>query len=91
MSLDYWLYNHYNDNKLKNNKGGFMYEQVLENIKYYFNKTDKSIDELSEITSLSKIYLKSLLNGTRKNPSLDTIDKLATAFNVDIMELIGIK
>lgn len=68
-----------------------MYEKILENIKYYFNKTDKSIEELSEITSLSSIYLKSLLKGTRKNPSLDTIDKLATAFNVDIMDLIGIK
>lgn len=68
-----------------------MYEKVLENIKYYFNKTGKSIEELSEITGLSSIYLKSLLNGTRKNPSLDTIDKLATAFNVDILVLIGIK
>ena len=68
-----------------------MYEKVLENIKYYFNKTDKSIEALSEITSLSSIYLKSLLKGTRKNPSLDTIDKLAIAFNVDIMDLIGIK
>lgn len=68
-----------------------MYEKVLENIKYYIGKTGISIEELSKKTNLSSIYLKSLVKGTRKNPSLDTIDKLATAFNVDIMDLIGIK
>lgn len=68
-----------------------MYEKILENIRYYIEKTEISIDELSERTNLSSIYLNSLVKGNRKNPSLDTIDKLATAFNVDIMELIGIK
>ena len=33
--------------------------------------------------------LKSLVKGTRKNPSLDTIYKIATAFNIDMMDLIG--
>ena len=68
-----------------------MYEKVLENIRDYIEKTGISIEELSEKTNLSSIYLKSLVKGTRKNPSLDTIYKLATAFNVDIMDLIGIK
>lgn len=68
-----------------------MYEKVLENIKYYIEKTGLSIDQLSERTNLSSIYLKSLVKGTRKNPSLDTIYKLAMAFNIDIMDLIGIK
>ena len=66
-----------------------MYEKVLENIRYYIEKTGLSIDQLEEITKLSSIYLKGLVKGTRKNPSLDTIDKLATAFNIDIMDLIG--
>ena len=68
-----------------------MYEKILENIRYYIGKTGLSIEELSEKTNLSSIYLKSLVRGTRKNPSLDTIYKLSIVFNVDIMELIGIK
>ena len=68
-----------------------MYEKVLENIRYYIEKTELSIVELSEKTNLSSIYLKSLVKGTRKKPSLDTIDKLATAFNIDIRALIGNK
>lgn len=68
-----------------------MYEKILENIRYYIEKTGISIDELSKRTNISIIYLKSLLKGTRNNPSLDTIYKLAMAFNIDIMDLIGIK
>ena len=68
-----------------------MYEKVLENIRDYIEKTGLSIDQLAEKTNLSSTYLMSLVKGTRKNPSLDTIDKLAIAFNVDIMDLIGIK
>ena len=68
-----------------------MYEKVLENIRYYIEKTGLSIDELSKTTNLSTSYLYSLIKGTRNKPSLDTIYKLATAFNVDIMDLIGIK
>lgn len=68
-----------------------MYEKVLENIRYYIEKTGLSIDQLAEKTDLSSIYLKSLVKGTRKNPSLDTIYKIATAFNIDMMDLIGIK
>lgn len=33
-----------------------MYEKVLENIKYYIEKTGLSIDQLSERTNLSSIY-----------------------------------
>lgn len=69
----------------------FMYEKILKNIRYYIEKTGLSIEELSEKTELSSIYLKSLVKGTRKNLSLDTIYKLSIAFNVDMMELIGIK
>ena len=68
-----------------------MYEKVLENIRDYIEKTGISIEELSEKTNLSSIYLKSLVKGTRNNPSLDTIYKLSIVFNVDMMELIGIK
>ena len=68
-----------------------MYEKVLENIRDYIEKTGISIEELSEKTNLSSIYLKSLVKGTRRNPSLDTIYKIATAFNIDMMDLIGIE
>ena len=73
------------------NIGDFMYEKVLKNIRYYFMKTGISIEELSNQTNLSSAYLKSLIKGARKNPSLDTIYKLAVAFNVNIIDLIGIK
>ena len=73
------------------NIGDVMYEKVLENIRYYIEKTGLSIDQLAERTDLSSIYLKSLVKGTRKNPSLDTIYKLSIVFNVDMLELIGIK
>ena len=68
-----------------------MYEKILENIRYYKNKTNMSIEDLSSKTNLSIPYLSSLIKGTRKNPSLDTIYKLSTAFEIDIMDLIGIK
>lgn len=71
--------------------GDVMYEKVLENIRDYIEKTGLSIDQLAEKTNLSSTYLKSLVKGTRKNPSLDTIYKLSIVFNVDMMELIGIK
>ena len=71
--------------------GDFMYEKILENIRYYKEKNNMSIEDLSIKTNLSIPYLSSLIKGTRKNPSLDTIDKLATAFKIDIMDLIGLE
>lgn len=65
-----------------------MYEKILENIRYYKEKTNISVEDLSLKTNLSIPYLSSLIKGTRKNPSLDTIYKLSVAFEIDIMDLI---
>jgi len=65
-----------------------MYEKILENIRFYINKENISLEDLSAKTGLSATYLSCLVKGTRKNPSLDTLDKLADAFNINILDLI---
>ena len=67
-----------------------MYEKILENIRYYKEKNNMSIKDLSSKTNLSIPYISSLIKGTRKNPSLDTIYKFSVAFEIDMMTLIGL-
>lgn len=45
--------------------------------------------ELAERAGVTQVYISSLENGTRKNPSLDLLRKLAKALKTDVAELLG--
>lgn len=44
--------------------------------------------ELCKVSDVGYITLLEIKNGSRKNPNLKTIGKLAKALNVDVMELL---
>lgn len=65
-----------------------MLEKVLERMRNLMNNGTLTIEELSEKTGLTARYLKALKKGTKNNPALDTIYKIAIAYGLDIMDLI---
>lgn len=64
-----------------------MYENISKQIYYYRNIKKVSIEQLSEVTGLSSRYLKSIEKNLRK-PSLASIEKIANALNIQIIDLI---
>ena len=67
-----------------------MLNNFSKKLKTYRKTNGLSLQELSIKTNLSVSYLSLLENGERKNPSLDTLDKLATAFNIDIVDFLDL-
>lgn len=67
-----------------------MLENFSKKIIYYRKQKNLSLQELSSKTGLSISYLSHLETGVRRNPSLDTLDKLATAFNIDIVDFLDL-
>lgn len=67
-----------------------MQEKVLKNMRNLINKNTLSIEELSEKTGLTVSYLKALKKGTRNNPALDTLEKIANAYGFNILDLISL-
>ena len=55
-------------------------------LEYYRKSNNLSIDELASKTDLSVSYISLLETGKRKNPSLDTLDKFAEIFKIDVVE-----
>lgn len=49
-----------------------------------------TLDELSHLTGISSGYLCHLENGSRKNPSLSVMEKIAKALNRNITEVFFI-
>lgn len=49
-----------------------------------------TLEELSRLTGLSTTYLNSIENGYQRNPSLDTIDKIAIGLNEDLVKIFYI-
>ena len=47
--------------------------------------------ELSDLTGISVGYLSHLENGSRKNPSLDVMNKIAKALNISVAEIFFIQ
>jgi transcriptional regulator with XRE-family HTH domain len=45
--------------------------------------------ELAKKAGVTQAYLSALENGSRKNPSLDLLRKLAKALKTDVAELLG--
>jgi transcriptional regulator with XRE-family HTH domain len=60
---------------------------IGEKVKSLRKQSNMSLRELAQITGLSKTTLSDLENGT-KNPSLDTVEKIATAFGLTSSDLL---
>ena len=45
--------------------------------------------ELADKVGVAQAYVSALENGSRKNPSLDLLRKLAKALKIDVAELLG--
>lgn len=67
-----------------------MLENFSKKLKYYRNLKSLSLEDLSSKTGLSISYLSHLETGKRKNPSLDTLDKLATIFEIEIVDFLDL-
>lgn len=59
----------------------------LNNIKKIRKERKIRLEGLSQLTGLSASYLSHLENGSRSNPSYDTMKKIANAFNLDISDI----
>lgn len=65
------------------------YNVLVNNIKYYRSIRDLTQEQLAELSDLSVSYIKQLESGkVFKNVSLITLSKLATAFHIEINELL---
>ena len=60
---------------------------IGEKVKSLRKQSNMSLRELAQDTGLSKTTLSDLENGT-KNPSLDTVEKIATAFGLTSSDLL---
>jgi len=60
---------------------------IGEKVKSLRKQSNMSLRELAQNTGLSKTTLSDLENGT-KNPSLDTVEKIATAFGLTSADLL---
>lgn len=57
-------------------------------IKYLRSHAGYSLDQLSELTGINKQTLHSIENYSIRNPSFANLEKIATAFNTDLNDLI---
>lgn len=56
-------------------------------LKAFRIKKGITLEELSELSEVSAGYLCHLENGTRKNPSIEVMEKIAKALNTNIFEI----
>ena len=61
--------------------------RVARNMKRLRNEKDWSQEELAERSGLHRTYISGVERGVR-NPTLTVIDKIATALNVRLAELV---
>lgn len=52
------------------------------------NKKGLSLDELAALSGISKSYISYIERGLQNNPSISILEKIASALNVNIIELI---
>lgn len=57
-------------------------------LRYYREKRDLSLAQMSELTQMSASYLNRIELNKRKNPSISIIMKLSSALNIPIQELL---
>lgn len=62
---------------------------VGERIRLIRTNNNVSIRKLAELTGLSKSTLSEIENNVSKNPTIDTLDKIAKALSVSVVEFIN--
>jgi len=65
-----------------------MNEKILNQIEYCRKKRNISIKELSEKCNVSYSYLLRLEKGIKVNPTLNTLEKIANALDLEMTFLI---
>lgn len=61
---------------------------IGENLKRIRELRDLGVNELGRLTGLSPGYISSLETGSKKNPSMDALKKIALALEVPVEELL---
>jgi transcriptional regulator with XRE-family HTH domain len=61
---------------------------IAENIKKYRNKLGVSQDRLSKLADVTYNTIIKIESGANKNPTIDTISKIANALKVGVDDLI---
>lgn len=61
-----------------------MYKSKLKSLRI---KRGMTLEDLSELSGVSSGYLCHLENGTRKNPSIEVMEKIAKALNTNVYEI----
>lgn len=56
-------------------------------LKFLRKEKGLTITKLSELTGISAGYISHLENGTRTNPSIETMEKIANVLNKSILEV----
>lgn len=59
----------------------------MNNLKKFRKEENMTLQELSQKTNLSIGYLCHLEKGTRRNPSVETMERISKAFNKSIAEI----
>jgi transcriptional regulator with XRE-family HTH domain len=64
------------------------YPRFVANLKRLRERAGLSQAQLAEAAGLNRVYLARLESGAMSNPSLDTMDRLATALDVSVIDLL---
>jgi len=62
--------------------------KIADNIKKYRNKLDISQDRLSKLADVTYNTIIKIESGANKNPTIETLQKIANALNVSVDDLI---
>ena len=62
---------------------------IADNIKKYRNKLDVSQDRLSKLADVTYNTIIKIESGANKNPTIETLAKIAKALNVSVDDLIN--
>ena len=62
--------------------------RIADNIKKYRNKLDISQDKLSKLADVTYNTIIKIESGANKNPTIETLQKIAKALNVGVDDLL---
>lgn len=68
-----------------------MNQEIGKRVAYFRKVKNMTLKDLSERSGISKGYLSQLENGLVRNPSLDTLQRLAGALGVHLLEILGVE
>lgn len=63
--------------------------KIAENIKSLRNTKGYSLEKVARLAGLSLNTIVKIENGTNKNPTIDTLIKIAEALNINVNDLIN--